>query len=235
MKYYENDNNGVNFDFDNFDNVDHYKPKFVQKAQDKLQKVADKLGAAADKVKDKLKDGDILALYLPLVPLKFAMKKTLDKKGIPHSNNIKEIAHKFVEAITAKGNFDHLTDAEKKAAGDVLKENKMELAKAGALAAAGDPAAIGTFIKVILQYFKKAKENADKGTATDEEKDLAGDADKSIDSTKDMTAEDLAQMTGGTTGTPAKTDEAKTDAKKAGTNYMLIAVAVLAVILLAKK
>ena len=135
------------------------------------------------------------------------MKKALEKKGIAHSNELEDIARKFIAMVKNKSNFDsHLTDIEKEAAKETLKKDSKTLAKAGSEIAAGDY--IGgakDLVKVIVDYFKGVHEKKDK---SDDEKKLLDDAEKGVE---DVAGKDSDELIPKAPQAPQETKSLKSD------------------------
>jgi hypothetical protein len=234
MKYYENNLDGIDVAFSHFD--DHYKPKFVQKVQNAGKKALDKIKEAGEKVIDKVKDGDLTALFLPILPFKVAMKKALEKKGIAHSNDLEDIARKFIAMVKNKNNFDsHLTDLEKEAAKETLKDNQKTLAKAGVQIAAGDYAGgAKELVKVIVEYFKNVHDKKDK---SEDEKKLLNDAEKGVEDVAGKESEELLPPAPQTpsapdTSTPASTTTTTPASTMGGLSTTTIAMIVGVIVVL---
>jgi hypothetical protein len=159
------------------------------------------------------------------------MKKAIEKKGIAHSNDLEDIARKFIAMVKNKSNFDaHLTDIEKAAAKDTLKKDSKTLAKAGSEIAAGDY--IGgakDLVKVVVDYFKGVHEKKEK---SDDEKKLLDDAEKGVEDVAGKDSDELIPPApqapkSADTSTPASTSTSMMGGLSTNTMLMIVGVIVV--------
>jgi hypothetical protein len=105
----------------------------------------------------------------PLLPLKPMMKKVLNKKGVKHSNTIKDIANKFYNEVV------HKSSTAKANTFDYPERNLEDCTENNIVEEAID------IVEAIVNFIKNIKAKAAKGTLlTDTEKDILDGSNSAV-------------------------------------------------------
>lgn len=134
-----------------------------------------------------------------LAPFKKAMKKQLDKKGIKHSNKLKDIAPKFLKHVVKGSHFEnyqgdlkHYEDYESLERLENIEDYNYywangEIANLDPATATQASEAAANIVQVILDFFKtiltKKKDNQ---PSTDAEKEMVEDAEKGAEKADEL-------------------------------------------------
>lgn len=142
-----------------------------KKVVDKVKKAAEGVKKTAKKVGGKVSNAALSAAIAPLLPLKPAMKKMLNKKGVTYGNKFSDVVEAFAKTFLPKKNFESV-DAEGKPLESL------------------DPVTISIIVKAIFSFFKSIKDKKEAGKLSKDEEEIAESMDEGADALAEMDDED---------------------------------------------
>ena len=189
-------------------NVEYYD-SFEELFGKKKGKLKEKIKKLADKVKEGVKGAAMLPILAPLAALSPVMKKQIQKRGKKPVKGLKNLTEQFFNVVV-RGDKNNFVDP------------------ASAMVITDSALAIGDIVKKILEWFKQkndAKKAGEKLAPEDEE--LLKDSDKALKNFNPDAFKDDDETAPDTT---ADSEDKKDNSKM----YLILGVAVVAVLLMKK-